>query len=113
MTTTTDIETQQDSKNTAAILWVATVFLGFLPGLVLYLIKKDDAYVQSHAKESLNWCITAALGYVAGVILTFVLIGVLVFMAVGLAHLIFCIMGALAASKGKPFRAPFALRLLN
>jgi hypothetical protein len=47
------------------------------------------------------------------VILTFILIGVLVFVVVGLSHLIFCIMGAVAASNGKTYRVPFAIRLIK
>lgn len=103
----------QDSKNVALLTWVGTIFLGFIPSLIVYLIKKDDAYVQDHAKEALNWCITAFIGYVVGVILTFILIGVVVMMAVGIGHLVFCIMGAVAASNGKSFRLPFAIRLIK
>jgi uncharacterized protein len=103
----------QDSKNLALLAWIGTIFFGFIPGLILYLIKKDDAYVQDQSKEALNWSITAMIGYVGGVILTFVLIGVLVLFAVGIAHLVFCTMGAVAASNGKPFRAPFAIRLIK
>lgn len=103
----------QDSKNTALLVWIGTIFFGFIPGLILFLVKKDDPYVLDQSKEALNWSITAAIGYFAGVILTFILIGIFVMMAVGLCHLIFSIMGAIAASKGKPFRAPFALRLIK
>ena len=103
----------QESKNLALLVWIGTIFLGFVPSLIVYLVKKDDAYVQDQSKEALNWCITAGIGYVAGVILTVILIGVLVMAAVGICHLVFCVMGAIAASNGKPFRVPFALRLLK
>jgi uncharacterized Tic20 family protein len=103
----------QDSKNMALLVWIGTIFFGFIPSLILYLVKKDDAYVQDQSKEALNWSITAIIGYFAGVILTFILIGVLVLMAVGICHLVFCILGAVAASNGKPFRAPFAIRLIK
>jgi hypothetical protein len=103
----------QDSRNVAVLVWVGTIFFGFVPGLIVYLIKKDDAYVLDQSKEALNWAITALIGWFAGVILTFILIGVLVFVVVGLSHLIFCIMGAVAASSGKTYRVPFAIRLIN
>lgn len=106
-------EISQDTKNMALLIWVGTIFFGFIPGLILYLVKKDDAYVQDQAKEALNWSITAIIGYVAGIILTFVLIGVVVILALGIAHLVFCIMGAIAVSSGKPFRVPFAIRLIK
>jgi uncharacterized Tic20 family protein len=94
-------------------VWIGTIFFGFIPGLIVYLIKKDDPYVLDQSKEALNWSITAIIGYFAGVILTFILIGVLVFIIVGLAHLIFCIMGAIGASNGQPYRVPFAIRLIK
>jgi uncharacterized Tic20 family protein len=103
----------QDSKNLALLCWIGSTLLGFIPGLAFYLLKKDDAYVQDQAKESLNWGITFLLMMIAGKILLFVLLGFLVIPAVWLCHLIFCIMGAVAASDGKPFRVPFALRLIK
>ncbi len=106
-------EVTQDQKNMGLLLWILTLFFSFIPGLIFFLTKKDDAYVYDQAKEALNWSITLILGYVAGMILMLVLIGFLVIMAVGIAHLVFCIMGAIAASSGKPFRVPFALRLIK
>ena len=103
----------QDSKNIALLTWIGTIFFGFIPGLIFYLIKKDDPYIQSQSKESLNWSITAAIGYFAGLLLTFIFIGVLVIFAVGICHLVFCIMGAVSASKGNDFKVPFAIRLIK
>ena len=103
----------QDSKNLALLLWLGTIFFGFIPSLVLYLVKKDDAYLLDQSKEALNWSITAILGVVAGIVLTIILIGILVIWAVALCNLIFCIMGVIAVSSGKPFRVPFALRLIQ
>ena len=109
----TTTEVTQDQKNMGLLIWGLTLFFGFIPGLIFFLTKKDDAYTYDQAKEALNWSITAILGYVAGMILMLVLIGFLVVIAVGIAHLVFCIMGAIAASSGKPFRVPFALRLIK
>lgn len=103
----------QDSKNMALLTWIGTIFFGFIPGLIVYLIKKDDPYVNDQAKEALNWSITAIIGYFAGIILSFIVIGIFVIMVVGICHLVFCIMGAVAASNGKTFRAPFAIRLIK
>jgi uncharacterized Tic20 family protein len=107
------VSTSQDSKNLVLLLWLGTFFFGFIPGLLMYLLKKDDAYVLDQSKEALNWSITALIGYVAGLILTVILVGVLVMAAVGICHLVFCIMGVIAATSGKTFRVPFALRLVK
>jgi hypothetical protein len=61
----------------------------------------------------LNWSITSAIAYLAGAILTMILIGVVVLFAVAIAHLVFCLMGAVACSKGNAFRVPFTLRLIK
>lgn len=112
-----DIETTgavtQDSKNIAILTWIGTLFFGFIPSLIIYLAKKDDAYVQAQSKEALNWSITAVIGYAASFILTFILIGFVGFMALGLCHLVFCILGAVGCSNGKDFKVPFAIRLIN
>lgn len=107
------IAISQDSRNIALITWVGTIFFGFIPGLIVYLIKKDDAFVLEHAKESLNWSITAIIGYFAGLLLTLVLIGPLVIAVVGICHLVFCIMAAVASSNGNSYKAPFAIRLIK
>jgi uncharacterized Tic20 family protein len=103
----------QDSRNVAVLVWVGTIFFSFVPSLIVYLIKKDDAYVLDQSKEALNWSITVIIGWFAGVILTFVFIGVLVFIVLVLANLIFGIMGAVAASSGQQYRVPFAIRLIK
>lgn len=111
--TPADLPPSQDSKNLALLCWIGSAILGFIPGLALYLVKKDDAYVQDQAKEALNWGITFLLLLIIGKILLVVLVGFLVIPLVWGCHLLFCIMGAVTTSDGKPFRVPFALRLIK
>jgi len=106
-------EATQDSKNIALLTWIGTIFLGFIPGLIVYLLKKDDAYIQDQAKEALNWSITVLIAYVVAMVLTVVVIGTFLMPIILIVHLIFCIMGALGSSKGKEYRVPFAIRLIK
>ena len=106
-------EVAQDSKNLSMLIWIGTLFFGFIPGLIAYLIKKDDAYVQDQSKEALNWSITTIIGCLVGTLLLIILIGVIILWVVGICHLIFCIMGAVGASNGKAYRVPFAIRLIK
>jgi len=106
-------ELTQDSKNMAVLSWLGTLFFGFIPGLILYLVKKDDPYVEGQSKESLNWSITAILAYLVASLLSFIVIGVFLMPIIGICHLVFCIMGAIATSKGNNFRVPFAIRLIK
>jgi uncharacterized Tic20 family protein len=103
----------QDSKNIALLIWIGSILFGFIPSLIAYLIKKDDPYIQDQAKEALNWSITVSIGYFAGYILTFFVIGLLLLPVLGICNLVFCIMGAISVSDGKPFRVPFAIRLIK
>jgi hypothetical protein len=105
--------TSQDSRNIAVLVWIGTAFFGFVPSLIVYLIKTDDPYVRDQSKEALNWAITVIIGCFAGFILTFVLIGVLVLIAVVICNLVFCILGAVAASNGRSYQVPFAIRLIK
>lgn len=107
------VASTSDSKNMALLVWVLTIFAGFIPGLIFFLVKKDDPYVYDQAKEALNWAITAMIGYFVSWILIFAIIGILLFPAMVILNLVFCIMGAIACSNGKPFRCPFALRLIK
>jgi len=106
-------ELTQDSKNMAVLSWIGTLFFGFIPSLILYLVKKDDPYVEDQAKESLNWSITAILAYLVATLLSYVVIGIFLMPVIGICHLVFCIMGAIATSKGNNFRVPFAVRLIK
>lgn len=103
----------QESRNLALLMWIGTIFLSFIPGLVVYLVKPDDGYLQDQSKEALNWSITAIIGYFAGALLTIILIGPLIMFAVGVVNLVFGVMGAMACSKGETYRVPWALRLIK
>jgi len=102
-----------DSKNMAMLVWVLTIFFGFIPPLIFFLIKKDDEYVLDHAKEALNWSITLIMAYMVSFLLILIVIGIFLVFALGIVNLVFCIMGAVAASSGKPFRVPLTLRLIK
>tara|TARA_B110000093_G_C12597866_1_gene256782 strand:+ start:116 stop:466 length:351 start_codon:yes stop_codon:yes gene_type:complete len=106
-------EITQDAKNMALLSWIGTLFFGFIPGLILYLIKKDDEYVQDQSKESLNWSITAIIAYMVAFMLSFIVIGIFLIPVIGICHIVFCIMGAVSTSKGNNFRVPYAIRLIK
>ncbi len=103
----------QDSKTIALLMWIGTLVFSFIPSLVVLLVKRDDPYLQDHAREALNWSITVLIGWIVGYILLFIIIGFAVLPLVAICDIVFCIMGAVAVSDGKRFRAPFAIRLVK
>lgn len=103
----------QEGKNMALLIWLGTIFFGFIPGLIFYLTKDDDAFIKAHAKENLNFSITYIIAFFVCLLLSFVIIGVFLMPVVGIAYLVFCIMGAVKGSKGEMFEVPFILRLIK
>lgn len=88
--------------------------------LIIWQIKKDEMpFVTDQAKEALNFNISVAL-----IMLVLVLLGVGTFglgfivtvpliFVVGLAALVFVVIGAVKANDGVAYRYPFALRLVK
>lgn len=103
-----------DDKNIATITHLAGTVFSFVPSLIAWLLKKEDSeYISSQAKEALNFQITIILALFVAKILMAVLIGFALFAIIWLANIVLCIAAAIATSKGKTYRYPFCLRLLN
>lgn len=103
-----------DEKLWATLIHVGGILFGFLPSLIGYLVLKDRGpFIRAHTATALNFQITLLIAYVAGVVLTFVLIGVLVLIAVWAASIIFGIIAAIAANNGQPYTYPLAIKFVD
>lgn len=102
-----------DSKNLALLTWLGMIFLGVLLPLVVYLIKTDDDFLREHAKAALNWSITAFIGMFIGGILAVVVVGFVLIAVIGICNVVFAILGAVAASRGEFYVAPFTWQLIK
>ena len=130
--TQTDIQnvpshsTTKDSQKLVALNWLGCLFFGFIPPLIILLLKKDDAYARSQAKEALNWCITfliATIGLsIIATMLAFILtliymplaaIPTLFVSVFGLSHFLICFIGAYKGFSGKNFRIPLNIRIIK
>jgi len=82
--------------------------------LIVWLIKKDTMpFVDDQGKESLNFQITVTIAAIICGILVFVLIGIPLLFAVGIAALVLTIMAGIKANEGASYRYPFAIRLIK
>ena len=90
---------------------IAMAFLG--PLLVLLLKGNDSPFVRRQAVESLNFQLTILVAALVSFILVFVVVGLLLLPLVGLAWLVFTILGAVKASSGEDYRYPFAIRMVR
>lgn len=98
----------------SALIGFIIPFGSILGPLVIWLTKgKEIEFVGTEAKEALNFQITMALAFLVSWLLVFVLIGFLLLALLAIAELILIIMAAISASKGQPYRYPFALRLVK
>jgi uncharacterized protein len=88
--------------------------LGPVPALIIWLVFKDRGpRTNVEGKEALNFQITLIIGWIVGLILTVVFIGLLVLLAVWAAAIIFSIIGFTKVNAGESYRYPFAIRLIK
>ncbi|MBU6477364.1 MAG: DUF4870 domain-containing protein [Xanthomonadaceae bacterium] len=105
-----------EDRNLAMLTHLSGIILGFLVPLIIWLVNKDNAaksYLTTESKEALNFQLTVLIGYVICWVLTFILIGALLWFIVWILNLVFCIMAAVAVSSKGSYRYPFALRLIK
>ncbi len=103
-----------DDKNIATITHLGGTVFSFIPGLLVWVLKKDDsAYIADQSKEALNFQITVLIAQFIAGILAIILIGFLFMGIIWLLNVVFCIIAAISSSKGETYRYPFCLRLIN
>ncbi len=90
--------------------------IGFLGPLIIYLFKKDSSvYIESQAKEALNFQITLLIIGVGCVALVFVSCGFMfrILFVPMILQFAFAIIAAFAVKNGKYYRYPFNIRFLK
>lgn len=103
-----------DDKNIATVTHLGGTVFSFIPGLIVWALKKDDsAYIADQAKEALNFQITVLIAQFVAGILALILIGFIFIGIIWLLNIVFCIIAAISTSKGETYRYPFCLRLIN
>ncbi len=86
--------------------WIVPI-AGLIVPILLWQMKKDELPgIVPHAHVVLNWIVTSFVYAIICLILTFVLIGVLGFIALAIATLIFSIIGGLKANEGEVWEYP-------
>ena len=121
-------EGSSDSRGWAVGAHLTPWIGGFLGPLIIWLAKKDDPFVEYHAREALNYQISMLI-YIFGwlVLGTFivvvlaaagaVVVGIVLF-GIGFLACLFLgfvppIIGAIRASNGETYRYPLRLRFIK
>lgn len=98
----------------SALIGLIIPFGNVLGPLVVWQMKKAEMpFVDDQGKEALNFQITVAIAMLICLVLALVLIGLLLVPIVGIAALVFTIIGGIKANEGEYYRYPFTLRLIK
>ena len=103
-----------DDKNIATVTHLGGTVFSFIPGLLVWILKKDEStYIVDQAKEALNFQISILIASFIASILIWLIVGFVLLPIIWIANVVFCIIAAIASSKGETYRYPLCLRLIN
>ncbi|MCP8900595.1 DUF4870 domain-containing protein [Gilvimarinus xylanilyticus] len=84
---------------------------GLVVPLIMWVVKKDDAYINEQGKVVFNWVISSFIYFVICIVLAIFIIGIFLVIALGIVSIVFIIMGAIRAKDGTiqnyPMSIPF------
>lgn len=96
-----------DDRTMAMVAHILGIFTAFVGPLIIYFIKKDQSkFVANQAMQATIFQAAISIGYIIGVVLAFIGIGVLVNMALWVVSIVFAIIGGMAANKGQLYSYP-------
>ena len=104
----------QDDKTLGMVMHILCL-VGFpiIGPLIIWLMKKDQSpYLDAQGRELLNFQISYFIYAMISAVLIAVLIGIVLIFAVGIASLVFTIIGLVKAADGKVYRFPLCIRML-
>ncbi len=125
MTTETPTETfptpneaSTNSRNLAMLshlsAFVAFVGIPSLVGpLVVWLLNRDDPYVEAQAKEALNFNISYLLYGLAAAISIILLVGIIALPAVVVTWFVLVIVASVKTANGENYRYPFTIQFVS
>lgn len=108
-------ESSKDERNLALLAHILGFFTSVLVPLIVWLLKKDSSkFLDHHGKQALNFQITMLIGWIIASITTPLFgLGCIIGAVVFVVNIVFCIIAAVAASKGEWYRYPIAIPLLK
>jgi len=103
-----------DSRGWAAAAHLGTFLVGFIAPLVIWLIKRDeDAFVEYHARESLNFQFSLMIYMLVSFLAILILIGIVMIAVVGIFAFVVIIIAGVRAAGGEFYRYPLSIRFIS
>ena len=74
--------------------------------IVLWLVKKEEPFIDQNGRIVANWLISSVIYSIIGLILAAVLVGFFILFALVICHVVFAIIGAMKAKEGVLWHYP-------
>ena len=99
----------------AALVGLLGIPFGNILGpLVVWLIKKDEyPFVAQQGKESLNFQISVSIALVVAGLLSFILIGIPLFIGIAIADLVLVIIASVKVNNGEAYKYPLSIQFIK
>lgn len=103
-----------DDKLIAILIWAANFVLPLIAGIIAYIYyeNKND-FLRNTAKESLNYGISLIIYGTIASVLTFVIIGFLLYPVVACYYVAIPVVGLLKASEMDVYKPHFTIRFIQ
>jgi uncharacterized protein len=115
-----DVEKEVKTRQWALFLHLSLLagfiitFAGFIAPVVIWQLKKNEfPGIDVHGKIVVNWLISALIYGAIGAILTIVIIGIPILIALGIITIIFPIVGGIKANNGEIWRYPLTINFIK
>ena len=87
---------------------------GFVLPIIMWVMNRDQSRtIDRHGKSIVNWMLSFIIYFIGSAILSMVLIGIPMIMALLIANFIFVILGAVRASEGQLFTYPMSINFIK
>lgn len=96
----------------AAIIHACGLFGSFFIPLVMWLVRKDEGFIDHHGRQAINFQISMAIYLIVSFVLLFVGIGIVLLAISAILNVVFTVVAAVKAANGEYYRIPVAIQFL-
>ena len=105
-----------EEQNFTSLGNILGIVIGFISPLIFWLMYKDRSkFLDTNLKSALNFQLTMIVAWVAAMILNAVTFGILfiLFVAIGVLILIFCILAFVKTRNGEDYKYPMSIPFIK
>ncbi|WP_126792096.1 DUF4870 domain-containing protein [Aliidiomarina haloalkalitolerans] len=95
------------------LLGLVFPWIGLIVPIVLWLVKKEEPFIDQNGRIVANWLISSVIYSIVGLILAAVLVGFFILLALVICHVVFAIIGAMKAKEGVLWHYPLSIKFFK